>query len=95
MISGASIPELAEVQAHVLHFSVSTVLDEAPLCRVELEQNYPVHEPYFFLPNQFWQHKNHAVVVEALRRSPRAHSRNLHRADGGLPRFRLCACLNG
>ena len=67
-------PELAKVQTRVLHFSVSAVLNEALLRRVELEENYPVHEPYFFLPNQFWQHKNHAVVVEALRRTP-AHIR--------------------
>jgi glycosyltransferase involved in cell wall biosynthesis len=62
-------PELAEVQTRILHFSAPAVLNEAPLSRVELERNYPVREPYFFLPNQFWQHKNHAVVVEALRRT--------------------------
>jgi glycosyltransferase involved in cell wall biosynthesis len=26
-----------------------------------------ISEPYFYLPNQFWIHKNHRIVVEALR----------------------------
>ena len=63
-------PELAAVQTHVLHFSGAAVLDIVPLQREELGTQYPVHEPYFFLPNQFWQHKNHTVVVEALRQTP-------------------------
>jgi glycosyltransferase involved in cell wall biosynthesis len=63
-------PELTSVQTHILHFSGAAVLDIVPLKREELEAQYPVREPYFFLPNQFWQHKNHAVVVEALRRTP-------------------------
>lgn len=32
----------------------------------ELEARYGFQGPFFHLPNQFWQHKNHAVVVEAL-----------------------------
>ena len=62
-------PELAQVKTHVLHFSSAEVLNVALQSRADLELHYPVHEPYFFLPNQFWQHKNHAVVVEALRRT--------------------------
>jgi glycosyltransferase involved in cell wall biosynthesis len=62
-------PELASVQTRILHFSSAAVLRTVPLSREELEVHYPVHEPYFFLPNQFWQHKNHAVVVEALRQT--------------------------
>jgi glycosyltransferase involved in cell wall biosynthesis len=63
-------PELASVQTHILHFSGAAVLDIVPLKREELEAQYPVREPYFFLPNQFWQHKNHTVVVESLRQTP-------------------------
>jgi glycosyltransferase involved in cell wall biosynthesis len=62
-------PELASVQAHVLHFSNTAILDVAPPERGELEAQYPVREPYFYLPNQFWQHKNHGVVLEALART--------------------------
>jgi glycosyltransferase involved in cell wall biosynthesis len=65
-------PELASVQTRILHFSNTAALNVVPLRREELETQYPVREPYFFLPNQFWQHKNHAVVIEALRQSPKA-----------------------
>jgi glycosyltransferase involved in cell wall biosynthesis len=62
-------PELAQVKTQVLHFSSAEVLNTVLLSREELEASYQVHDPYFFLPNQFWQHKNHAVVVEALRQT--------------------------
>lgn len=32
----------------------------------ELQKKYALDEHYFHLPNQFWQHKNHALVVDAL-----------------------------
>jgi glycosyltransferase involved in cell wall biosynthesis len=63
-------PELEPVQTHILRFSCASIVDMDPLSREELGTRYPVHDPYFFLPNQFWQHKNHAVVVEALRQTP-------------------------
>jgi len=31
----------------------------------ELSQKYSFTGDYFFMPNQFWQHKNHLVVIEA------------------------------
>jgi glycosyltransferase involved in cell wall biosynthesis len=64
-------PTLQSVQPHVLHFCCPSILDVQPLSRAELETQYPVKEPYFYLPNQFWQHKNHTVVVEALRQTPK------------------------
>jgi glycosyltransferase involved in cell wall biosynthesis len=30
-------------------------------------QKYGIASPYFFLPNQFWKHKNHAVVFSAVK----------------------------
>lgn len=33
----------------------------------KLQQKYAFDEPYFLLPNQFWAHKNHRVVIGALR----------------------------
>lgn len=44
-------------------------VDEAPdslvsLCDLELK--YGFHAPYFYLPNQFWVHKNHKSVIEAV-----------------------------
>jgi glycosyltransferase involved in cell wall biosynthesis len=32
----------------------------------ELRRMYDLPGRYFFLPNQFWRHKNHAIVLEAL-----------------------------
>lgn len=29
-------------------------------------RRYKVAEPYFYIPNQFWKHKNHGIVVKAL-----------------------------
>lgn len=31
-----------------------------------IKDEYGIGEPYFYLPNQFWQHKNHRLVVDAL-----------------------------
>jgi len=32
----------------------------------EILKKYNIHQPFFFLPNQFWKHKNHILVIEAL-----------------------------
>lgn len=34
--------------------------------RDDLERQYEFSGPYIYLPNQYWAHKNHGVVVEAL-----------------------------
>jgi len=53
---------------HVLRFAPK--LDFAPLqstaLRDEVFARYQVSRPYVFLPNQYWQHKNHRLVAEAL-----------------------------
>lgn len=64
-------PELASVQTHILHFPGVAILKVEPLSREELSKHYPITEPYFYLPNHFWKHKNHGVVVEALRMTRR------------------------
>ncbi len=33
----------------------------------DVRARYAISGPYFYLPNQFWRHKNHAVLIEALR----------------------------
>jgi len=53
-------------KSRVLQF-VAAAPDPAGLpSREMLAGKYGCAEPYFFLPNQFWAHKNHAVVIEAL-----------------------------
>ena len=55
-------------KTHVLRFAPK--LDFAPLQSVELRDEvlarYGVTRPYVFLPNQYWQHKNHLLVAKAL-----------------------------
>ncbi|HEY1551648.1 MAG TPA: glycosyltransferase family 1 protein [Kofleriaceae bacterium] len=36
----------------------------------ELAARYRLPERFLFLPNQFWRHKNHAVVIDALAQLP-------------------------
>jgi glycosyltransferase involved in cell wall biosynthesis len=62
-------PDLASVQTHILHFSSGQILNVDLPPREEIAAHYPIRSPYFFLPNQFWQHKNHGTVIEALRQT--------------------------
>jgi glycosyltransferase involved in cell wall biosynthesis len=39
----------------------------ARMTRAAVEQKYGFEGRYFFLPNQFWEHKNHIVAFEAVR----------------------------
>lgn len=55
-------------KSHVLQFVCSVPDPAALLSRDELSRRYGFQGNYFLLPNQFWAHKNHLVVVEALAR---------------------------
>ena len=63
-------PELSGVRAHILHFPSLTAISVPPIAQSDLARDYPIQDPYLFLPNQFWCHKNHSIVVEALRDLP-------------------------
>ena len=58
-------------RARVLPFvsqpDVRLTAGATPAATASLEARYDFHGPFFFLPNQFWQHKNHEVVFEAVR----------------------------
>ncbi len=57
-------PEAA-AQTHVLRFVANPPAgseDIAPILT-----HYGIEEPYFHIPNQLWRHKNHGIVLEALR----------------------------
>jgi len=62
----AFAPDLAP-RARVIH--PMTVLTGAALAAdpAEAAARYHLPERYVYLPNQFWRHKNHVVVWEALR----------------------------
>lgn len=53
-------------RTHVVRFAVQ--LDEAILAidPEEARARHGLPESYIYLPNQFWKHKNHRVVIEAL-----------------------------
>jgi glycosyltransferase involved in cell wall biosynthesis len=57
----------ASTKSYVLPF-VSNVasLASSPIPRRELEVKYGYAGNFFLLPNQFWKHKNHLTVIEAL-----------------------------
>jgi len=53
-------------KAKVLHFVANTQVPQPEAIAQAIGQ-YGVRRPYFYLPNHFWQHKNHCLVIEALR----------------------------
>jgi len=61
--------------------------DEASIARVR-EKYHLGDEPYFFLPNQFWAHKNHTLVVRALQQFTDAKKRPLVVATGDTTDYR-------
>ena len=52
------------LNASVLKFT--TFIDEEILLSIE-DSRLNVGAPFFYLPNQFWKHKNHSVVVDAVK----------------------------
>ena len=59
-------PECA-ARSEVLQFvAMPSKVPGTQLSRDELERQYAFSGRYFLLPNQFWKHKNHRVVIDAL-----------------------------
>lgn len=52
--------------AHVLHFVSAPATADGLRSLESLQAEHGLPPVYFHLPNQFWSHKNHRVVVEAL-----------------------------
>ena len=53
-------------KARVLHFVPEVDRAQSVVSLKWLEDKYQFEAPYFYLPNQFWAHKNHEVVIAAL-----------------------------
>lgn len=62
----ASFAPHAAEKTNVLHFVSCYENAEVALTREQLCRHFGIDRPFFHLPNQFWTHKNHGVVVEAL-----------------------------
>jgi glycosyltransferase involved in cell wall biosynthesis len=55
-------------QIHVLHFAV-TLPDYTDVNFENLKKKYGIISNYFFCPNQFWMHKNHAFLFRAYKKA--------------------------
>lgn len=62
----ASFAPNAINKASVLRFVSGFENVGLALTREQLCSRFGIDRPFFHLPNQFWAHKNHAVVIEAL-----------------------------
>jgi glycosyltransferase involved in cell wall biosynthesis len=60
-------PSMRHVQVHVLRFPAfgpASGKNVKPLA--DLRERHSIPERYIYLPNQFWAHKNHGIVIDAL-----------------------------
>ena len=87
-------------RTHVVRFAVPSEKrpDEAQVYQVRKAHGLP--ERYIYLPNQFWQHKNHLLVLDALALLKEKHSDIVIAASGKQldpyrPEYfqRVCSCL--
>lgn len=53
-------------EVHVVPFAVQIEVPPSQAQIADARARYEITERYIFLPNQFWAHKNHGLVVEAL-----------------------------
>jgi glycosyltransferase involved in cell wall biosynthesis len=58
----------AAADAHVVPFALDLDLASPRRRGEDVRAKYALPDRFFFLPNQFWRHKNHDVVVGALQR---------------------------
>lgn len=61
-------PHSKRTDVYILPFVPSLCFDTPTFSNISFKKEFG--EIVFFLPNQFWSHKNHAVVVEALSMLP-------------------------
>lgn len=54
-------------RTNVIPFAVEPAEEAFEVSEADVRARYEIAAPYFYLPNQFWRHKNHAVIIEALR----------------------------
>jgi glycosyltransferase involved in cell wall biosynthesis len=60
------LPQYAH-KARVLRFVATAASEDQSTHFSSLQQKYGIPDRYFLLPNQFWAHKNHRVVLSALK----------------------------
>lgn len=83
----AVLPRYAH-KAELLRFVASPPATDEAASLAELQRLYGFEGPYFLLPNQFWAHKNHRVVLTALRELKRQGRPYLVLATGATKDYR-------
>lgn len=78
----------ALAKSRVLHFVSGHSETAAPLPLPDLQARFGFQGPFFHLPNQFWAHKNHRLVVDALARLGKAGTPQLVLATGSTGDYR-------
>ncbi|MGH8177408.1 MAG: glycosyltransferase [Steroidobacter sp.] len=60
-------PSMRHVQVHVLRFpAFGPASGQNVRSLADLRERHSIPERYIYLPNQFWAHKNHGIVIDAL-----------------------------
>ncbi len=59
---------IAKCKIHVLPFAVTHDESYKQLNINDLRAKYRLPERYYFAPNQFWKHKNHELIIQAMLR---------------------------
>lgn len=54
-------------RVRTVHFAVSPPPEISDIQAADVRSRYALPERFFLMPNQFWAHKNHRLVVEALK----------------------------
>jgi glycosyltransferase involved in cell wall biosynthesis len=81
--------QVGATKSEVLQFVVSTDEEgEKHPSAEELQAKFNFTGKYFILPNQFWKHKNHTVVIEALGQLVQEGKRVLVLATGSSEDYR-------
>jgi glycosyltransferase involved in cell wall biosynthesis len=75
-------------KAELLRFVATPVPLATAASLADLKTLYNFSEPFFLLPNQFWAHKNHRIVIDALRELKRRNLRILILATGSTHDYR-------
>lgn len=63
----------AKIQVFVVPFAVTHPYFQLDAIN-EVLSKYSINKPYFIVANQFWQHKNHLIVLKALKYLKQSHN---------------------
>lgn len=60
------VEDIQNKKIEILHFVADVPNYDEINCRDKIISKYGIYNKYFIVPNQFWLHKNHVIVIEAL-----------------------------